>query len=182
MRACAHDFKPKGKGVKCPSKKTARKFMSTEKHTESVSNEEKINPITESHERLKGALTRLQEALGGDGGKGDLKEAEEGEFQGQMDPSKPSKRGGLPPRGSGYRGQAKKTEPRSKEEIARLNTPVKPKMEQSDPEPEEDTPLAGSAKRGKLKKAKWTPKSKPKQEPSAKEKFTNPFVNPDAIH
>ena len=29
MRACAHDWKPKGDNVKCPPKKVARKFMKT---------------------------------------------------------------------------------------------------------------------------------------------------------
>ena len=69
MRACAHDFKPKGKGVKCPSKKTARKFMSTTKHTESVSdasNESNTVPVVESHNKLKASLERLKSVLGED--------------------------------------------------------------------------------------------------------------------
>lgn len=122
--------------------------------------------------------------------RGDLEEAEQGEFQGQMDPSKSR---GIPPRGSRYRGQAKKTAPRSKEEIARLNTPVETEngpMEQTTPSTPSTpgTPSTPSSPTGTpansisdakaKKKKKATGRGESLPEPSAKEKFTNPFVNP----
>ena len=82
------------------------------------------------------------------------KEAESGEFQGQMDPHpRPGKRGGLPPRGSTYRGAAPKTKHRSPEEIAKLNKPKEGKMSDLDIKSQEGDPKA-KARLKKIEKVK----------------------------